>query len=404
MTINGAITSAEQSRLNELRAIADQSSHVSMVAWWAENGQPRGYRYVGSGSFAPDKADEANISQADLVSRAGSAPVTFTLVVNGTQRRIGVDINNNGLLDGDELPAVGGGCVDGLFVEAEDGVLSGLMSVGSDSSASGGSFVEVPEGSGNSWAFGSDSRVELCFDVAEAGRYRIETRAWAEVGANSMFVTVDGVPVDGFLWDVRRAGGFAVDDVSDRGEADPVVVDLGVGEHSVVFYHRKDGTRLDNVTLVRVGDIGVGGGCVDGLFVEAEDGVLSGLMSVGSDSSASGGSFVEVPEGSGNSWAFGSDSRVELCFDVAEAGRYRIETRAWAEVGANSMFVTVDGVPVDGFLWDVRRAGGFAVDDVSDRGEADPVVVDLGVGEHSVVFYHRKDGTRLDNVTLVQVE
>ncbi len=312
----------------------------------------------------------------------------------------------NQVFDWQSVEVGDGNCVDGLSAEAEHGVLSGDMGVVSDASASGGAYVEVPDGTGNYWSLGSPSTAAFCFDVAEAGTYRIETQAWGQVGSNSLFVTVDGAPAGGYVWDVHRVGGFTADNVSDRFGDDPVEMELSAGEHTIVFHHRKDGTRLDSVTLVRTGTGGGGGGgggeCVAGLSAEAEDGALAGDMGVVSDASASGGAYVEVPDGTGNYWSLGSPSTAAFCFDVAEAGTYRIETRAWAQSGSNSFFVTVDDAPVDGFVWDLRKDDTFVTDNVSDRFGDDPVEVELDVGEHSVVIHHRKDGTKLDSLTLVR--
>ncbi len=294
----------------------------------------------------------------------------------------------------------------GLSQEAEGGVLFGRFVVGQESSASGGSYVAVPRGSGHNYdgVGRTDSRVDVCFDVAEAGTYRIDARVkGVDWESDSFFVRVDGGPVEGYLWDTTRSSGYQVDSVSDRDGADPVTVSLSAGEHTVSFYLREADTRLDTVSLVKVG--GSGPSC-GGLSQEAEGGVLFGRFVVGQESSASGGSYVAVPRGSGHNYdgVGRTDSRVDVCFDVAEAGTYRIDARVkGVDWESDSFFVRVDGGPVEGYLWDTTRSSGYQVDSVSDRDGADPVTVSLSAGEHTVSFYLREADTRLDTVSLVKV-
>ncbi len=199
-------------------------------------------------------------------------------------------------------------------------------------------------------------------------------------------MTVEGQPTDGFLWDVGVTTGFETSSVSDRDGADPVLVNLSAGEHDIVFLQREDGTLLDQVSLVRIGDGGGGGetGQCAGLTQEAEDAALSGAMGVGSDGSASGGQYVHVPDGTGQAWSFGSANRAVFCFDVAEPGTYRLDALVdGLDSLSDSFFVTVDGFPADGYL---SVTNGFETVSLSDRDGDDPVFVDLSAGEHEIIF------------------
>ncbi len=307
-----------------------------------------------------------------------------------------------------------GTCTTALTVEAETGSLGGAMTVGSDGAASGGQYVHTPQGSGNDWSGLSASSASYCFNITSAGDYRIETKAQGLDGqSDSFFVAVDGQPTDGYLFDIGVSGAFGTRNVSDRGGANPVVVNLSAGDHTISFHNREDASRLDSITLVPLGgNTGGGGGggggdgtgaCVSTLSVEAETGALSGFMAVGSDGAASGGQYVHVPNGIVNEWGgAGSANTASYCFSVANAGEYRIETSTRGLDGqSDSFYVTVDGQPAGGYLFDIGASGSYTTRNVSDRGGANPVLVDLTAGEHTITFHNREDGSRLDTVTLV---
>ena len=355
----------------------------------------------------------ASSYQVDSVSaRGGADPLTVSL--GAGEHTVSFYLREAGTrLDSATLVKQGGGdpnpSCDGLSSEAEDGSMHGRFVRASDSSASNGGYAWVPAGGAHNYngADATSSRVALCFDVAEAGSYRIDTRVLGPTwDADSFYVRVDGAPSgDGYLWDTTRASTYQVDPVSARGGADPVVVSLNAGEHTIEFFLREAGTRLDSVTLVKQGGGDPNPSC-DGLVREAEDGSLRGGFVRGSDSSASGGGFVWVPSGEAHNYngADATSSRVDLCFTVAEAGSYRIDTRVLGPTwDADSFYVLIDGAPSgDGYLWDTTRASTYQVDSVSARGGADPLTVSLGAGEHTVSFYLREAGTRLDSATLVK--
>src|SRR5206468_10353901 len=73
-----------------------------VVAKTSINKFPRGWQYLGSNLFQTDHAC-AQETLAQVLSHASvETPVTFTVVPAGNGRRIGVDHNENGLLDFDE--------------------------------------------------------------------------------------------------------------------------------------------------------------------------------------------------------------------------------------------------------------------------------------------------------------
>ena len=70
-----------------------------------QDGLQRGYSYVGDGVMQSDRQDET-ISTNDLRLASGNgAEVTFTVVPRGTEIRIGIDRDEDGFFDRDELDA-----------------------------------------------------------------------------------------------------------------------------------------------------------------------------------------------------------------------------------------------------------------------------------------------------------
>ena len=294
----------------------------------------------------------------------------------------------------------------GLIQEAEDGTLSGYFEVGSDSNASGGQYIHVPEGMGNRWNGPDDAhKAEYCFQVDTPGMYKINGGIYADTGAdNSFFVKVDGSPMNGTLWDFPKNTEYREDEVSNRNGDDPVLVALHAGEHIVEVFLREDGGRLDDLELEFVEPLH--NPSCNQLVAEAETGEITGSFVVGDGSSEptppSNNEYVHVPNGAGNSFNTADPNhQVEYCFTVQTAGTYRIKGGVYAETGAdNSFFVKVDNAPENGYLWDMPKNTDYREDYVSDRNGADPVEVSLDAGEHIVTIFLREDGARLDRLEL----
>ena len=285
-------------------------------------------------------------------------------------------------------------CSGTMVQEAEDGSLVGFSTV-SDGAASSGLAIEVPNGTGNQTGGPNDSyKASYCLTVPAAGTYRIEGRLKAPTFSDDSFwIRVDGVPAAGYLWDTAVSATYVDDFVNDVGGADPVEVFLDAGDHIVDVFLREDGTRLDRIELTPPS--------CGPLTQEAEDGTLVGFSTV-VDGAASGGLAIEVPNGTHNQIGGPSDSyKASYCVTVSTAGTYRIGGRVHSSsFGDDSFWVKVDGVPTAGFNW-VTPVGATYVDDyVNDYGNADPVEVFLGAGNHMVEVFLREDGTRLDRIEL----
>ncbi len=98
--------SEEAIRLGEMIRLASDGK-VGLVAKGMRKGIPRGYTYVGLDVFQSDRAME-QLHAADLESTAGvGSEITYTVVPAGTEGRIGIDRDDDGFLDRDELDFCG---------------------------------------------------------------------------------------------------------------------------------------------------------------------------------------------------------------------------------------------------------------------------------------------------------
>jgi DNA-binding beta-propeller fold protein YncE len=104
-TMDGTNESQGIARLNTLQTLADANT-IGLVAKTWSGGQPRGWMYIGGGSYRSDKEGDADVSQLVLLSMAGpGTEITFTGVVEGCENRLGIDRDLDGFRDGDELDA-----------------------------------------------------------------------------------------------------------------------------------------------------------------------------------------------------------------------------------------------------------------------------------------------------------
>ena len=88
--------------LDTLRGQAD-GGNCDLVARGRVGGQKRGWLYLGSDLWKPDKAAESDISTASLVALAGpGSEVTLSGVPSGCGNRMGIDRDCDTYLDGDE--------------------------------------------------------------------------------------------------------------------------------------------------------------------------------------------------------------------------------------------------------------------------------------------------------------
>jgi YVTN family beta-propeller protein len=107
VTLNTAFPSpAQRALLSTFQALAD-SGKVGLVVKGRQGGKARGFVYRGGGDFQSDRASE-RVSAAQLRMRAApGSELTWMVVPKGTERRIGVDQNEDGVLDRDEKDKAG---------------------------------------------------------------------------------------------------------------------------------------------------------------------------------------------------------------------------------------------------------------------------------------------------------
>ncbi len=89
-------------RIDALVALAD-TNEVGLVVKATVGGTARGYAYAGGGIFQSDRAAEAVTAAALRAGAAPGAERTYTVVPKGSETRIGVDRDEDGHLDRDEL-------------------------------------------------------------------------------------------------------------------------------------------------------------------------------------------------------------------------------------------------------------------------------------------------------------
>ena len=87
--------------LDRMAAMADDGE-LGLVVRGRQNGRVRGYAYVGDGWFQSDRAGEQIAASALRAAALGGSELTWTLVALGSETRIGIDRDADGVLDGDE--------------------------------------------------------------------------------------------------------------------------------------------------------------------------------------------------------------------------------------------------------------------------------------------------------------
>ncbi|HKV42918.1 MAG TPA: hypothetical protein VJX67_27225, partial [Blastocatellia bacterium] len=93
---------AVMDRVTLMMAQAD-SANCDLIVKGIYGGVTRGFLYIGNGMFQPDKQSDQAVSWQMLLQAAGTgSELTFTGVPAGEGRRMGIDRNGDGILDGDQ--------------------------------------------------------------------------------------------------------------------------------------------------------------------------------------------------------------------------------------------------------------------------------------------------------------
>jgi YVTN family beta-propeller protein len=92
---------AGSDQINLLMGQAD-AGNCDLIVKGVYRGEHRGFLYVGGGMFQPDRQNDSQVSWKTLMQSAGpGSELTFTGVPVGYGRRLGIDHNGDGKLDGD---------------------------------------------------------------------------------------------------------------------------------------------------------------------------------------------------------------------------------------------------------------------------------------------------------------
>lgn len=133
-----------------------------------------------------------------------------------------------------------------IRLEAEDGFINAPMEIAWDAGAIYGEYVWVPLGAAAAigWA-------EYHFTIPVSGNYLILARVKsASPLRNTLSVTIDyGREI---LWDTEASdqGLWVWDALSDRFGANPVVVNLQEGAHTLTVYSEEAGVKLDRIFII----------------------------------------------------------------------------------------------------------------------------------------------------------
>jgi hypothetical protein len=287
-----------------------------------------------------------------------------------------------------------------IWQEAERGFLQAPMKTASDSGASSGQYIWVADGSGNNSNPGYGGYAEYVFNVPVAGQYVLWSRVLSNSGSNdSFFVSMD----DGsyVLWATQISTIWTWDRVN-NGVVDPVYFNLAADIHTLLVDQREDGTKLDRLLLTNDMNYvpqGVGDPGGTKIWLEGEGGTLKAPMRTASDSGASSGQYIWVPEGSGSNSNPGYGGYAEYSFDVPVAGQYVLWGRVLSNSGSNdSFFVSLDN---SGYLiWDTLISGSWVWDRAINRDVADPAYFNLTAGTHTLRIEQREDGAKVDRLLL----
>ena len=141
-----------------------------------------------------------------------------------------------------------------FYLEAECGSITGAdWDINTDAAASGGEFAVWTGGNstGSQPADNSDNYIRFTINVTTAGFYEIYARVDTDNsgGNDSFWVRVDGGTSVRFN-DINGADGFLWEQVydSDDGNA-PQTYNLSVGTHTIDFFYRENGAKLDQVLV-----------------------------------------------------------------------------------------------------------------------------------------------------------
>ena len=144
------------------------------------------------------------------------------------------------------------GAVDAsVYIEAEDGVVSGFA-IEESAEASAGQALLAPDVLSDGMP--GTARASYAFELADAGDYILWGRVYApDVDANRFWLQLDGG--EPFLWRISTGEVWYWDDVHDDAQySTPLVFAFNAGVHELVIANAGPQARLDRLYLTANGD------------------------------------------------------------------------------------------------------------------------------------------------------
>ncbi|MEM6394402.1 MAG: carbohydrate-binding protein, partial [Planctomycetota bacterium] len=335
----------------------------------------------------------SSVTLTDITLNPGPAILRLTNVGNG------FDLDH---IQFDKQQTPGGSNV--VALEAEAGQLGSLWDIKTDSTASGGSYLEVQPGNNSTGSAptSSNARATFSFSLADAGTYRIYGRTIApNTGDDSFWVRVDGgawvrwngiAGSSAWQWD-------AVHDSDNNNQ--PVDWSLAAGAHTLEIAYREDGTRLDKLVIQPASlptPSGTGPGTsslTPKLKIEAEEATGSPLWATANDGPITYRQVIDGTSGSSN--YSDPNAAPRLTFEYVAptgGGLFDLNLRGRGnDFGSNSLYVRINSG-----TWQQVNFGGSNVWETVTVGS-----FNLTEGVGIVEIAQREDGTDLDFVELVSV-
>ncbi len=251
-----------------------------------------------------------NVTLDSIVPSGDTYLLNLTPLVQG--QSVGIELRTGAVTDYAGNPMGAGTSLSLVYSTqtlarnaAEATYIGGGMVLVTDPAAPHGKYLWLPEGSfpnNNGPPIATQHRAEFTFAVPYTGQWMLRGQVQAATTeSDSFYVEIDGNQALGSvsLWDIKPLGvAYVWDYVNDRTTiADPVILSLTAGTHTVTVYAREDGARLDRLELESVrplATLATSKSVVDGWFTAnltfSEN--VTGLTA--SDLSITGGSVVSI--------------------------------------------------------------------------------------------------------------
>ena len=212
---------------------ATLSSGATQLISFSTSGLPSGAAasYSTSNSCSPTCSRTLNVTTLSS-TQTGIYPITITAKGGGISRTTTFN-----------LTVTSATSANLVTLEAESGSLTAPMAIRSDSTASNGKFVEVPQGSGDNFSDatnGGPGQVHFAVSISQAATRALWARTKAPNAYNdSFYVTRNGALVS--EWQVPPSTSWKWNKVAN--------LSLASGTENLAFRLREDGTQLDQIIL-----------------------------------------------------------------------------------------------------------------------------------------------------------